>query len=82
MHSEAADSLERILISMALLTLGEPLKGDPNLLALREDLSRDSVHYKRPTQDDILQVLSASEHPQASAIANAWQGIYANGLDY
>jgi hypothetical protein len=65
-----------------LLSIDEAVPGDPELLRLRKDLSRGSYMYLRLIRDDIMQVLSASRHPQATPIAEAWRGIYTAGPDY
>lgn len=80
--AEAANSQERILASLGLLSIGEAVPSDPELRQLRKDLSQESFLYKRLITDDIVQVLSTSEHPQAASIAEAWRGIYAAGQDY
>jgi HEAT repeat protein len=80
--AEAANSQERILASLGLLSIGEAVPSDPELRQLRKDLSLESFLYKRLITDDIVQVLSTSEHPQATSIAEAWRGIYAAGQDY
>lgn len=80
--AEAATTLERVLTSLSLLSIGASVPGDPELRRLRAHLSQHSFRYKRLVTDDIVQVLATSEHPQAASIAEAWQGIYAAGIDY
>lgn len=80
--TEAGNLKERIMVSLGLLSIGEPVPGDPELRRLRADLSQESFLYKRVITDDILQVLSTSEHPCAVSVAEAWRGIYSEGLDY
>jgi hypothetical protein len=80
--TEAANGQERILASLGLLLIGQPVPGDPELRQTRADLSEESFLYKRLITDDIVQVLSISQHPQAGPIAEAWQGIYATLEDY
>lgn len=70
------------MASLGLLSIGEAVPSDPELRQLRKDLSLESFLYKRLITDDIVQVLSTSEHPQAASIAEAWRGIYAAGQDY
>src|SRR5262249_13282929 len=80
--AEAGNTQERILASLGLLAVGKPMPDDPELRRLRADLSQNSFQYKRLVTDDIMQVLSTSEHPCAASVAEAWRGIYSEGLDY
>lgn len=81
-HAEAATTQERILASLALLSIGEAIPDDAELLRLRVELSQESFRYKRLVTDDIVQVLSASQHPRAVPISVAWQGLYTEKIDY
>ncbi|HZD01525.1 MAG TPA: TIR domain-containing protein [Actinomycetes bacterium] len=81
-YQEAASPPERILAVLALLVAGEAPPDDIELVGLREQLARQSYSYKRLIKDDILEVLTESGHPQGPAIAEAWRGVYAMGLDY
>ncbi|MEU6376689.1 hypothetical protein [Streptomyces sp. NPDC046909] len=81
-YPQAGATQERILAALGLLSLGQELPGDPKLRRLRTDLARDSHQYMRLVMKDILKVLSTCQHPQATDIAAAWEGIYSEAADY
>jgi HEAT repeat protein len=77
-HREASTPRERVLTSLALLLLPRSgVPGDPDLEELRGALAGESFMYRSRTQRDILDVLRASDHLRAPAIADAWEPIYA-----
>jgi hypothetical protein len=81
-YQEAATTMERVIASLALLVIDEAPPDDPELTQLRKELSTESLDYSPLIKDDILTVLRRSEHPQAAAIAEAWQGLYAENHQY
>lgn len=81
-RAEASAIRERLLTSLALLSIGEPLADDPGLADLRAMLAAESYVYRSATQVDILECLRASVHPDAAAIVDAWQPIYATSSAY
>jgi hypothetical protein len=81
-HAEASGSRERVLTSLALLTIGVAIPDDPDLHALRAVLAAESLLYRSETQRDVLGTLRASAHPGAAQIADAWEPIYAASSAY
>ncbi len=81
-HSEASGSRERVLTSLALLTIGVAVPDDLDLHALRAVLAAESYLYRTATQHDVLGTLRAIEHPGAAQIADAWEPIYAASSAY
>lgn len=81
-REDASSTRESLLASLALLTIGEDLPGDPELAKLRELLAGESFMYRSVTQHDILEVLSSSPHPRAAEIAGAWRPLYDSSSAY
>lgn len=81
-RNEASTNREQLLTSLALLSIGEPLSDDPELLNLRTMLAVESYMYRSATQRDILEVLSSCLHPRAADLAAAWESIYAASSYY
>jgi HEAT repeat protein len=81
-REEASSTRENLLASLALLTIGEELPGDPELEQLRSMLDAESFMYRSVTQQDILAALRSSPHPLAVGIADAWQPIYDSSSAY
>ena len=78
----AASAREKVLCELALLVIGDPIPGDPDLTQLRHLLMTESHMYRSLTQRDILDVLRASEHKGTDAIVAAWEPIYAGSTSY
>lgn len=76
-YRDAGTPMERVFTALALLTIGTVPPPDPDLQLLQKDLAEESHLYKWLSQDDIIEVLEASEHPAAPAAATAWRSVYA-----
>jgi TIR domain len=81
-REQASSTRERLLASLALLTIDEDLPGDPELEGLRELLAAESFMYRSVTQHDILETLTSSSHPSAAEIARAWKPMYDSSSAY
>jgi hypothetical protein len=79
---ETSSTRETLLISLALLRIGEEAPGDPQLEQLRDLLATESAMYRSVTQQDILDSLRAAASPLAAEIADAWEPVYAASSAY
>jgi hypothetical protein len=79
---EASSTRESVMVSLALLAIGEEPPGDPRLERLRGLLAAESAMYRSVTQRDILETLRASPHPLAAEIADAWEPMYESSSAY
>jgi HEAT repeat protein len=78
----AASTREKLLVSLALLAVGEEPPDDPELMELRRLLADESFLYWSLTQRDIIETLRDSSHPASTAIAAAWQPLYESTSSY
>jgi HEAT repeat protein len=81
-YRESTSSRERVLASLALLQIGQPPPGDPDLLELRDILAAEALMYRAATHRDILDVLRGSDVPAAPRIADAWEPLFATASAY
>lgn len=79
---EAGNWAERILCALALLVANDVESFDEVFSNLGKDLAVQSYLLKRPTREDIVNVLSVCSDPRAPSLAQAWRTIYTESLDY
>jgi hypothetical protein len=78
-YEESVTPFERVMTALALVRIAGPPPSDPDLTRMCADLTQESYAYDRLIRDDIVAVLTESEHPRASRMVAAWGPIYAEG---